>query len=115
MRLRLSEHKEMTRTGRNKYGAVRTTVDGISFASRKEAEYYILLREELKAGGILGFARQPRFPIGAGHEYVADFMVVLKDGTCEVVEVKGVETDLYKLKKSYFDSIYPNLVLKVVK
>ena len=41
---------------RNKYNAKRIEVDGFSFASRKEADYYCELKLRLKAGDIKGFS-----------------------------------------------------------
>lgn len=49
--------------GRNKYGAVPTTVDGIRFDSTKESRRYGELRLLEKAGLIRDLELQPRFPI----------------------------------------------------
>lgn len=81
-----------------------------------EAKYYYGLKMRLMGHEILGFCRQPRFPLGAGVEYVADFIIFHKDGLPpEVVEVKGMETDVWKVKKKFFKEKYPNLKLTIVK
>ena len=51
------------RRKRNKYGAIRTKVDGINFASKGESRRYkelVLLQE---AGHITDLTLQPRFPL----------------------------------------------------
>jgi len=112
-------------TGRQKYGAQKTTVDGIVFASKAEARAYQTLRVLEVAGKIFGLTRQPRFLLqekftdgsGRNHRaiyYQADFMFQrdLKD---VVIEVKGYETEAWKLKEKLFRSRYPNTTLEVWK
>ena len=50
---------------RSKYGAIKETVDGIVFHSRKEAKRYRELRFMEKAGEIHALALQPRFALWA--------------------------------------------------
>lgn len=105
---------------RSKYGNRKTTVDGITFASAKEARRYQELRLLEHANEIRAFVVQPRFPlcvqrngaltlmdaveIGA---YVADFSYVrVKDGVRCVEDVKGVKTALYKWKKKHVEAQY---------
>jgi hypothetical protein len=77
-------------------------VDGISFASKKEARRYGELRLMERAGMIDNLALQPRFPLLVNGElvctYVADFAYNTK--TARVVEdAKGVQTPEFKLKR----------------
>lgn len=97
-----------------KYKAKPTEIDGLKFPSKMEANYYYQLKLRMMAHEIIGFCRQPRFSLGAGVEYVADFIVFYKDGA-EVVEVKGYETDVWKVKRKFFTEKYPQLKLTVVK
>jgi hypothetical protein len=87
---------------RSKYGNVRTTVDGISFHSRKEAARYSVLKQEAVDGIIHNLRLQPSFTLRVnGHlicRYIADFEYV-RDGVTIVEDVKGRLTDVYKLKK----------------
>jgi hypothetical protein len=98
----------------------RVKVDGFWFDSQKEADYYSELKIQLRAGVIKGFCRQPRFILTAGFEsvepmeYVADFIVFNLDGTAEIIDTKGFETDLFIAKKKVFMEKYPGLELKVV-
>lgn len=101
----------------SKYRAKKTTVDGIEFDSKREAERYRELKLLEKANEIRNLELQPRFLLqgkfkdrnGKTHrkiEYVADFMYVDKDDKTVVEDVKGVLTDVYKLKKKMFLKIY---------
>ena len=98
---------------RNKYNAKKTVVDGIEFDSIREADRYCELKLLEKAKEIRNLELQPRFLLqdkfkdntGTTHrkiEYVADFMYVDKDEKKIVEDVKGVMTDVYKLKKKMF-------------
>lgn len=103
----------------HKYHAKKTTVDGITFDSRKEAERYKELKALQLVGKIDRLELQPRFVLMDGFryegkavrkiEYVADFLY--RDlSTLELVveDVKGVKTDVYKLKKKLFLKRYGN-------
>ena len=47
--------------------------------------------------------------------YIADFRVTYSDGHQEIEDVKGMETEIFKLKRKMFEYRYPDLTLKVVK
>ena len=94
----------------NKYGNTKTTVDGILFDSKKEADYYCELKMLKMAGKVRDFERQVGFVLQNGYranngkwirpiKYYADFVVNYTDGHTEVVDVKGVRTEVYKIKK----------------
>lgn len=110
---------------KSKYGNKKTVVDGIEFDSQKEAEYYCQLKLLKRAGEIKGFGLQPRYELqpkfrknGKKYRpitYIADFVISNNDGTTEIVDVKGVETQVFKIKKKMFEYKYPDLTLKVVK
>lgn len=92
----------MFKKRRNKYGNIKTTVDGTTFHSKKEAERYRVLRQEVEDGVIHSLRLQPSFTIRVnGHlicRYIADFEYV-RDGATVVEDVKGRITDVYRLKK----------------
>lgn len=101
----------------SKYNAKKTVVDGIEFDSLREADRYCELKLLEKANEIRNLELQPRFLLqdkfvdkhGKTHrkiEYVADFMYIDKCGKTIVEDVKGVLTDVYKLKKKMFLKIY---------
>ena len=100
---------------RNKYNAVKTKVDGITFDSKAEADYYAELKLRLRAGEITGYCRQPQFVLDAGTVYRADFVVFYPDGHAEVIDVKGMETDVFRLKMAMMKTHYPEIEVKKVK
>lgn len=100
---------------RHKYNAQKTEVDGIYFDSKAEAEFYAGLKLLLRAKEIKGFARQARFVIGEGTEYVTDFIIINNDNTCRIVDVKGIETSDFKLKMKMMKEKYPELVVELEK
>jgi hypothetical protein len=98
----------------SKYHNERVVVDGIKFASKKEANYYSQLCLEMKAGTVLWFCRQPRFVLHGGVEFVADFIVIrayceygTHNPTIEVIDVKGKRLPMYLLKLKQFKAAYP--------
>lgn len=94
---------------KNKYNARKTVVDGITFDSKKEAEKYQELKLLLRAGEIVDVHLQPKFELIPDFEYrgkkirgvnyTADFLVVLKDGTVQIIETKGYKTRDYVIRK----------------
>jgi hypothetical protein len=92
-----------------KYHNKRTTVDGITFSSKKEAGRYIDLKRMEQAGVIRNLKLQPRFRIehNGVHacDYVADFEYCL-DGKIIREDVKGIKTPMYRLKKKLVKAFY---------
>ena len=91
----------------SKFNAKRTVVDGITFDSRREADRYLVLKSMEEDGVIEDLRRQvryelvPAFDVDGKHYrpvyYVADF--VYRENGHEVIEdVKGMKTDVYRLK-----------------
>ncbi len=89
--------------GKSKYRSYKTSIDGHTFDSQKEAEYYCELKNRLKANDIRGFCIQPTFILAAGLKYKADFIVFNNDGTQEIIDVKGYKTKEYNAKKKVFE------------
>lgn len=102
-----------------KYRNNRVKVDGILFDSQLEADYYSDLKLQLHAGVLAGFCRQPVFILqeGLGEvrpiTYRADFIVFHLDGTYEIIDTKGFETEEFHLKQKMFFKKFPRLELKV--
>ena len=95
---------------RSKYRAVRTVVDGITFASKAEAARYGELKLLEKAGKIIGLQLQPSFVLLAGDgktkvgRYVADFGYIDVKRGAVWEDVKGVRTPVYRLKKKMVEA-----------
>ena len=97
----------------NKYNARKTTVCGRTFDSKREADVYLDLLSRKQAGEIVRIGFQPSYTLLAGFKdntgkkqkpitYTADFFVTYADGHSEVIEVKGVKTRDYQLRKKLF-------------
>lgn len=109
---------------RPKYNARKMLLDGYSFDSKEEARYYEMLKAQKGQSLIYGFDVHPKFDLipnfiyrgqkrrGIGYE--ADFSVVHLDGTVEVVDVKGMETQAGVLRRKLFEWKYPDVNLRWV-
>jgi hypothetical protein len=119
---------------KSKYRAVPTEVDGIRFASKKEAKRYAELKLLERAGKIFRLRLQPRFRLcpwttlreGDGEAaavphlgyYVADFAYCNQKDCmcvygCQVEDAKGFKTPLYKWKKKHVELQYRLTVREV--
>jgi hypothetical protein len=96
-----------------KYGNRKTVVDGIKFDSRAEAGRYKELRLMEKAGVIRDLVLQPEFLLQdkfkhkgkteRAVKYTADFKYFdILRGVYIVEDVKGVETEAFKIKRKLF-------------
>lgn len=108
----------------NKYRNKKVIVDGKEFDSKKEGNRYKELRLLERAGEISNLELQPRFLLqdkfkknGKTYrkiEYVADFKYI-ENGKTIVEDVKGIQTDVFKLKHKIFEKVYPDLELRIIK
>ena len=107
----------------SKYHNEKIKYKGETFDSRKEFDYYLILKDREKRGEIYGLERQksieiqPSFKTPDGETvraitYIADFVykerigsrkvddkIISDDIIVHVVDVKGYKTEIYKLKK----------------
>ncbi len=97
------EYKKLVQKGNSKYKATKTSIDGHTFDSLKEANYYEELKLKLKVGEIKGFCIQPTFILASSLKYKADFIVFNNDETSEIIDVKGMKTKEYIIKKKVFE------------
>ena len=111
--------KMRVRPRRSKFGAVRTTVDYITFHSKAEARRYQELRLMEKAGQIRDLTLQPKFALAAyqadthypkviGH-YVGDFSYI-EAGERVIEDVKGLKTPMYRWKRKHMLAQYQILI-----
>lgn len=108
----------------SKYGSRKIEVDGHVFDSKREAAYYQELKLRKRVGEIKDFKLQPEFLLLEGFtkngkryrpiKYIADFKVIYPDGRVEIVDVKGVRTKEFQIKRKLFEYRYPELTLKIV-
>jgi len=129
---------------RSKYGNIKETIDGITFDSKREANYYQTLKLLKRAGEIINIDFHPKYilqpafwkccqevstntaskhicpycekamPKTSAITYSADFRVLYSDGHVEVVDVKGIKTAVFNLKQKLFEFKNPNLTLRVI-
>lgn len=97
---------------RNKYGAKKTRVDGIWFASQAEANRYSTLKWLEKQGTISRLELQPAFRCSVNGKHIctyrADF-AYFADNARTIEDVKGFRTPIYRLKKKMVEAFYPGV------
>ena len=91
----------------SKFHSVITEALGIKFHSKKEARYFLELVCRQKAGEVLYFLRQVPFDLPGGVKYRIDFMEVHADGSIRWIDVKGVKTPMFIMKRKQVESLYP--------
>lgn len=108
----------------NKYRNKKVQVDMYVFDSIAESRRYKELKLLEKAGKIQNLELQPKFLLQEAFkkngktfrkiEYIADFKYT-ENGKIIVEDVKGIQTDVFKLKHKLFEKIYPELELRIIK
>ncbi len=108
----------------NKYRNKKVQVDCYVFDSIAESKRYKELALLEKVGKIENLQLQPKFLLQESFkkngktyrkiEYIADFMYEEK-GQVIVEDVKGKETEAFKLKHKLFEKKYPGLELRIIK
>ena len=88
----------------SKYRAVRTTVDGITFASKAEARRYQELRMLERAGKIAHLRLQPRYDLHVNGQKIGTYVGDFEYHACDEIvteDVKGMLTPMYRWKKKH--------------
>lgn len=123
---------------------IKTTIDGITFDSKMESEYYTYLKELKAKGEVIEFELQPKYLLQdkyiivdgqvvlgsdtnftkikkqskvktiAAIQYIADFKVWYKDGTIKVIDPKGQSTPEFEIKKKLLLMKYPDIDFQVL-
>ena len=101
-----------------KYRNVPQVVDGIRFASKREAHRYCELKMLERAGEIKDLKLQPRYPfvVGALHvcTYVGDFEYRdMNTGWIVTEDSKGVKTKDFIIKAKLFHALYGREIVLV--
>ncbi|MGX1457081.1 uncharacterized protein DUF1064 [Bacillus thuringiensis] len=109
----------------SKYNNKKAELDGHVFDSKAELDYYSGLKVRKAVGEVSSFELQPRFTLQPAFTkngksfkaitYIADFMVYLPNGDVEVVDIKGMVTETFAVKKKMFEYKYPHLQLILLK
>lgn len=95
---------ELPKKGQSKYRNRPVTIEGIRFASGREAKRWRELRLMEQAGLISALATQVTFPLTVNGQlickYIADFVYFDEKEGREVIEdAKGFRTPAYKIKR----------------
>lgn len=108
----------------NKYRNKKVQIDMYVFDSIAESKRYKELVLLERAGKITELQLQPKFLLQESFrkngktfrkiEYIADFQYE-ENGKIIVEDVKGKETEVFKLKRKLFEKKYPALELKIIK
>jgi hypothetical protein len=91
-------------------------IEGIPFDSEMEANYYQELLSLQREGTVLDIECQPKFVLQDKPKivYIADFRVTFTNGEIVIVDVKGVETSTFSVKKRLFKARFPEYTLQVL-
>lgn len=110
-----------------KYRNQKIIVDGITFDSKREANRYKELKLYQEKGLIKNLKLQPKFLLqdkfkyGGKSEraitYIADFSYFdIKKGKNIVEDVKGIETEVFKIKRKLFLKRYgDSYIFRIIK
>ena len=108
----------------SKYKNKKTQVDMYVFDSEKEAKRYKELKLLERAKEISNLELQPRFLLQESFrkngktyrkiDYIADFQYI-EDGKTIIEDVKGLQTEAFKIKHKLFEKKYPELELRIIK
>ena len=100
----------------NKYHAVSSVYNGYYYQSKKEAAYAQELDLRKKAGDIKDWERQVKISLdikARGEQklyhicnYYVDFLIHHNNKSKELIEVKGFETDVWRLKRKLLEAVW---------
>ncbi len=105
---------------RRKFNNTPTEVDSVTFASKREADRYLVLRDMAKTGEIRALQLQPKFalhvirPDGVKVQvgtYTADFQYE-RNGAMAYEDAKGVKTESYQMRKRHVEAEYNVTILE---
>ena len=104
---------------KNKFNAKKKLYNGRYYDSILEADYAEQLDWRIKAEEIKEVITQYKISLDINSDHIAnyymDFKVILSDGTIEMHEVKGVETDLWRMKWRMAKALYPEWRFVLIK
>lgn len=99
----------------HKYNANQTIIDGRKFPSKKEAGRYQELMQMWRSGEIRYFLPQVSLELNdqGSAKYRCDFLIFPHEGPEIYEDVKGIKTDMYKLKKKLIEARYPIKIIEI--
>jgi hypothetical protein len=104
----------------NKFGAVKTVIDGFIFDSKKEAQHYLVLKARLSRCEIFDLQRQVVYELKGINgtivcRLIPDFQYK-ENGRLVIDEVKSkvTITPIYRLKKKLFIDNFPHILYREI-
>lgn len=120
--------KALQSMGRKKPGRIKVapraerTLDNIVFHSKREMQQYSKFKALLNCGAIANLELQKKYTLPAAVPtkdgryiprdiavYVADFVITELNGEVRIYETKGHRTEIYLIKKRWFEASHPDL------
>lgn len=110
--------KVLKKSKSSKFNNVKVEIDGHTFDSIKEGEFYGSLKIKKQAGLIKDFKLQVQYDIKVNNIHIAyyylDFLIENNDGSFEYIDIKGkdsksnkfIKTSVFALKKRLVEAIY---------
>jgi len=105
----------------SKYNSQKCEADGYSFDSKEEMRYYECLKVRKAKETIMNFELQPKYILLEAFTYMGkkrqqmtytpDYLIYHNDGTEELIDVKGMETQQGNLRRKLFENRYRDKVL----
>ena len=102
--------------GKGRYPNVKKEIDpedGTLIHSRLETKHRKEYRMLLRTGKIKVYSRQPEFILAGGVKWIGDHLIIHLDGSMEIVDSKGHETDEFKIKMKLMSEAHPNIKVTI--
>lgn len=121
----VSRGKIINKKTSSKFNNIKVEIDGHFFDSKKESEFYGVLKLKKQAGIIKDFKMQVKYDINVNKIHIAnyflDFLVFNTDNSIEYIDIKGkskktnkfIKTSVFSLKKRLVEAIY-NIKIKMI-
>ena len=111
-----SFHKKV---GKNKFNAKKSAYNGYIYDSAKEANYAKELDWRIKEGSVIKWERQHKISLDINGVHIANYFIDFKvwrpNGIIEYHEVKGFETDVWRMKWRISKALYPDYNFVLIK
>jgi hypothetical protein len=114
----LKDGKVVNKTKSSKFNNRKSLIDGHTFDSIKESEFYGSLKLKKQAGLIKDFQMQVQYDIIVNNIHIAyyylDFLIENNDGSFEYIDIKGkdkksnkfIKTSVFAIKKRLVEALY---------
>ena len=103
----LKRNFEVFKRIKHKFNAKKVKVGQEKYDSKLEYAYKLHLDKLIKNGAVLFYLKQTPIHLPGGTKYICDFLVFYTTGEVKFIDVKGMETDVFKIKKREIEAIYP--------